>query len=60
VAYYVVSDDVITPMASGVSAFASRADAEAFAAANAGQIMTWDEMLTGWEWHMQHSHQSGA
>jgi hypothetical protein len=40
-------------MGSGVTAFAERGDAEAFAGANSGMVMTWEQMLTDWEWEMQ-------
>jgi copper chaperone NosL len=52
-AFYVISQDVVTPMGSGVTAFAERGDAEAFAGANSGMVMTWEQMLTDWEWEMQ-------
>lgn len=53
-AYYVVSMDVVTPMGTGVTAFAEESDAEAFAAENQGTVMTWDEMLSDWEWQRMH------
>jgi copper chaperone NosL len=52
-AYYAVSRDVVTPMGSGVTAFAEQADADEFAEANSGMVMTWEQMLTDWEWDMQ-------
>lgn len=53
-AIYVVSTEVVTPMGSGVSAFAARDAAETFAGMNAGQVMTWDEMLGEWTMPMRH------
>jgi copper chaperone NosL len=44
--FYVLSDTLITPMGSGVVAFADRPDAEAFADEHAGTVMTWEEILT--------------
>jgi copper chaperone NosL len=52
-AFFVASDDVVTPMGSGVTAFAEKADADTFAAENAGKVMMWEEMLSDWEWMMQ-------
>jgi len=53
VAFYVASMDLVTPMGTGVLAFTSRQDAETFASENAGRVLTWDEILTDWEWEMQ-------
>ena len=52
-AFYVYSMDVVTPMGSGVTAFEEEADAEAFAIENAGEVLTWDQILADWEWEMQ-------
>lgn len=48
-AFYTASKDVVTPMGSGVIAFATREDAEA----NSDVVMTWEQILTDWEWEMQ-------
>ncbi|RIK36398.1 MAG: hypothetical protein DCC58_19310 [Chloroflexi bacterium] len=53
-AHYVVSMDVVTPMGSGVSAFTTSEAANTFAMMRMGEIMTWDEMLTGWKMKDMH------
>jgi len=45
-AHYVLSDNLPTPMLSGLAAFAAAERAEAFAADLGGQILTFDELLT--------------
>ena len=52
-AFYVASMDVVTPMGSGITAFEAEEDATAFAEANAGDVLTWDQVLNDWEWEMQ-------
>lgn len=52
-AFYVASMDVVTPMGSGITAFQGEEDATAFAEANAGDVLTWDQVLNEWEWEMQ-------
>lgn len=52
-AHFAVSMHVVTPMGSGVTAFESLSDAEAFANEHEGQVMSWDEILTDWQWEMQ-------
>lgn len=47
-AYYVVSEEVVTPMATGVVAFSTREAAADFEASRAGVVMSWDDMLTKW------------
>jgi copper chaperone NosL len=45
-AHYVLSDDLTTPMASGLAAFTSSEEAQALAAELQGQVLTFDELLT--------------
>ncbi len=52
-AFYVYSMNVVTPMGSGVTAFEDEAGAEAFASANDGKVLTWEQILSDWEWEMQ-------
>lgn len=51
--FYVYAMDVVTPMGSGVTAFEDEADAQAFAEENGGEVLTWQQMLSDWEWEMQ-------
>lgn len=44
-AHYVRSEQIATPMLSGLAAFASRQGAESLAAETGGQIFTFDELL---------------
>lgn len=48
-AFYVASKNVMTPMGTGVVAFAERRKAEVLATAQAGTTMDWNEMLTKWK-----------
>ena len=50
-AFFVLSDQLQTPMGGGVAAFEKRSDAEAFAAEKDGQVLTLDELRV--EVHMQ-------
>ena len=43
-AYFVLSDNLQTPMGMGVAAFEKREDAEALAAEKGGQVLTLDEL----------------
>jgi nitrous oxide reductase accessory protein NosL len=45
-AHYVLSDQVTTPMASGLAALASSQKAQALAAELQGQVLTFDELQT--------------
>jgi copper chaperone NosL len=47
-AIYVVSDEIMTPMGSGVVAFEERTDAEGFAAQNDGEVMNWEAIVANW------------
>jgi len=44
-AHYVLSDNLTTPMASGLAAFTSSQKAQALAAELQGQVLTFDELL---------------
>lgn len=48
-AHYVLSDNLTTPMTSGLAAFTSSEDAQALAAELQGQVLTFDELLTQYE-----------
>lgn len=50
-AFFVLSDQLQTPMGGGVAAFEKRSDAEAFAVEKDGQVYTLDELRV--EVHMQ-------
>jgi copper chaperone NosL len=43
-AFFVLSDQLQTPMGSGVAAFEKKDDAEAFAAGKSGKVLTLDEL----------------
>ena len=45
-AYFVLSDNLSSPMASGLAAFLSPEEARALAAELQGQVLTFDELLT--------------
>lgn len=53
-AVYVVSHDVVTPMASGILAFESRDAAERHVQEYGGNILTWNEVLSTWIMPMGH------
>lgn len=48
-AFYVASTGVMTPMGTGVIAFAARDKADMLAKAHATSTMDWNEMLTKWK-----------
>lgn len=50
-AFYVASAAVETPMGTGITAFADRTAADAFAAENEGMVMDWSTVVA--EWKMQ-------
>jgi copper chaperone NosL len=54
-AFYVDSHDIISPMGTGIAAFADRERAGAFAAEHAGIVRDWQTMLTKWTMH-GHAH----
>ena len=54
-AFYVDSHKVVSPMGTGIAAFARRDAADAFAGQNAGTVRDWQQMLTMWTMH-EHSH----
>lgn len=54
-AFFVDSHDIMTPMGTGVVAFAARTAAEAFADETNGRVMTWEETLADWKPHA-HGH----
>lgn len=45
VAYYVVSDQILSPMGHGIAAHATRAAAEAMDQAKAGRVLDWNGLL---------------
>jgi len=45
VAYYVVSDQILSPMGHGIAAHATRAAAEAMEQAKAGRVLDWNGLL---------------
>ena len=51
-AFFVWMPDRSTPMATGVIAFAERAQADAKAAATSGWVKSWSEMLADWSMDM--------
>jgi copper chaperone NosL len=50
-AFFVHAMMTATPMGTGITAFAERSDADAFAAANEGTVMDWTTVVA--EWKMQ-------
>ncbi len=44
-AYYVISDQIHTPMGHGIAAHATQAAAEAMAAERQGDLLTWDDLV---------------
>ena len=44
-AYYVMSEDIQTPMGHGIVALSTREEAEALAGDAGGMVMTWEELL---------------
>jgi copper chaperone NosL len=48
-AYFVVDDDLMTPMGTGVVALKTREEAERLAAEKGGQVMTWQEIVQNWK-----------
>ncbi len=47
-AYFVVAEEVITPMGFGVVAFETQEAAETFATDQGGMVMSWEDMMAGW------------
>lgn len=48
-AFFVVDNDLMTPMGTGVVALESRDEAERLAAEKGGQVMTWQEIVQNWK-----------
>ena len=48
-AYFVVDDDLMTPMGTGVVALKTRDEAERLTAEKGGQVMTWQEIVQNWK-----------
>ncbi|MER3436159.1 MAG: hypothetical protein C4346_00145 [Chloroflexota bacterium] len=48
-ASFVVDDDLMTPMGTGVVALKTREEAERLAAEKGGQVMTWQEIVQNWK-----------
>lgn len=48
-AHYVLSDNLTTPMASGLAAFSTSEEAKALAAELQGQVLTFDELKTHYQ-----------
>lgn len=56
-AYYVLSDQIHTPMNHGIAAHATRAAAEALAQSKAGAVLDWNGLLAqAGDGHSDHSH----
>jgi copper chaperone NosL len=47
-AFFVVDDDLMTPMGTGVVALGTRDEAERLAAEKGGRVMTWQEIVQNW------------
>ena len=48
-AFYVVTEEVITPMGFGVLAFGTQEAAETFASDQTGMVMSWETMMSEWK-----------
>jgi copper chaperone NosL len=62
-AFFVMSEELITPMGYGIVAFADRERAEALAAETQGMVMTFEELaarFAGEEEMHEHMHQHGS